>query len=297
MTYSERHHPLGYVCVEPLPSPDELAVFYAEQYFQQHHGAYQPDYPAQELRYYANVARAADTTAARLGLPRDAFDIGCGEGWLAAGLQRLGWAVQCCDYSRHGLERFNPQLGACFEQGDAYALAAAHAAAGRRHGLVNLQNVLEHVIDPVALLQALRPLVADGGALRLRVPNDYSRFQQLLVERGITRNTWFCPPQHLSYFNRDSLRALFEHCGWELLVLQADFPIELFLTHPGSNYWADRTLGKAAHASRVLVENFLIEEDVEAYLDYAAAAARLGFGRELIAYARPRGERPGSREP
>ena len=75
----------------------------------------------------------------------------------------------------------------------------------------------------------------------------------------------------------------------ELLDLQADFPIELFLTHPGSNYWADRTLGKAAHASRVMVESFLIEESLPDYIDYARAAARLGFGRELIAYARTLG--------
>ncbi|MBI5258790.1 MAG: class I SAM-dependent methyltransferase [Burkholderiales bacterium] len=289
MSFSERRHALGYIVADPTPSPEELARFYAESYYQQHHGSYRPDYPEAEHRYYQNVARAADATAARLGLPRDAFDIGCGEGFFAAGLQRLGWQVRCCDFSSHGIESFNPQLLECFVQGDAYTLVAESARNGHRYGLIDLQNVLEHVVDPVAILEALKPLVAEGGALRIRVPNDYSRFQMLLVERGITRNTWFAPPQHLNYFNRDSLRALFEHCRYEVLDTQADFPIELFLTHPGSNYWADRALGKAAHESRVLVENFLIEEDLQAYLDYASAAARLGFGRELIAYVRPKG--------
>ncbi|HSW05208.1 class I SAM-dependent methyltransferase [Aquabacterium sp.] len=288
MSFSERQHALGYICADPTPSPEELSAFYAESYYQQHHGSYRPDYPEDEHRYYFNVARAADATARRLGLPRSAFDIGCGEGFFAAGLQRLGWQMRCCDYSSHGIDTFNPQLRDCFVQGDAYALVAEGAAAGQQYGLIDLQNVLEHVIDPVGILKALKPLVADGGALRVRVPNDYSRFQQLLLERGITRNTWFAPPQHLNYFNRDSLRQLFAHCDYEVLDCQADFPIELFLTHPGSNYWADRSLGKAAHASRVMVENFLIEEDIEAYLDYASAAARLGFGRELIAYVRPR---------
>lgn len=286
MSYTERRHPLGFVQADPLPEPDELAQFYARQYFQEHHGAYQPDYPPQELRYYDNLARVADACARALGTPTTLLDVGCGEGWFAASMQRLGWTVHACDYSSHGIDRFNPQLSSLFDQGDALELLARYATEQRQWGLLNLQNVLEHVIDPLALLDNLAPLIAAGGALRIRVPNDYSRFQELLLERGMTHKSWFCPPQHLSYFNRDSLRAVLADCRYELLDLQADFPIELFLTHPGSNYWADRTLGKAAHASRVMVESFLIEESLPDYIDYARAAARLGFGRELIAYAR-----------
>jgi hypothetical protein len=72
-----------------------------------------------------------------------------------------------------------------------------------------------------------------------------------------------------------------------VLSLQADFPIELFLANPHSNYWRDRSLGKAAHLTRVFCENYLIAEDIDAYIQYSEAAGKLGFGRELIVYAAP----------
>lgn len=39
--------------------------------------------------------------------------------------------------------------------------------------------------------------------------------------------------------------------------------------------------------TRIFCENYLIEKDVAAYIEYSEAAAKLGFGREFIVYARP----------
>jgi hypothetical protein len=123
--------------------------------------------------------------------------------------------------------------------------------------------------------------------VRIRVPNDYSEFQAELVRKGYTTKTWFSPPEHLSYFNRTALLEVLRVCGYSVLSLQADFPIEMFLANPHSNYWKDRTLGKGAHLARVFVENFLISTDIDAYIRYAEAAGELGFGRELIVYGCP----------
>lgn len=179
----------------------------------------------------------------------------------------------------------NPQLAGRFQRGSLDDAVRLHAADRRSFGLVNLQNVLEHVLDPLALLQDLKPLTGPASALRLKVPNDWSPFQQALVARGCTRETWFAPPEHLSYFNSENLPAVLAHAGWRLVSLQADFPIELFLANPHADYWADRSRGRAAHQARVFCENYLIGRDLDAYIAYGEAAARLGFGRDLVAYA------------
>jgi hypothetical protein len=137
------------------------------------------------------------------------------------------------------------------------------------------------------LLKNIKPLLSKNSALRIKVPNDYSDFQLALIEEGHTKNTWFNAPEHLSYFNSKSLQNLLEHCGYKLLSLQIDFPIELFLANPHSNYWKDRTLGKGAHLARLFCENHLMEKNAGDYIDYSEATAKIGFGRTLIAYATP----------
>lgn len=175
-----------------------------------------------------------------------------------------------------------------FSAGDVYDAVKTYKSLEKTFGLINLQNVLEHVIDPVALLSDIKSLLrGKKSALRVRVPNDYSNFQLALVEKGLTENTWFSPPEHLSYFSADGLSRLLEHCGYRVISTQADFPIELFLANPHSNYWKDRSLGKGAHLTRIFCENHLINKNVDAYIKYSEAAANLDFGRTLITYAVP----------
>jgi len=74
--------------------------------------------------------------------------------------------------------------------------------------------------------------------------------------------------------------------GLEIVSLQADYPIEQFLLNENSNYWKDKSLGKAAHKVRVTCENYLAEKNIERFIDYCEAAADLEFGRGLIAYVK-----------
>lgn len=284
-TYREHLNPLGYYEAIPKPSVDELSQHYRDKYYQQAQGGYAAEYLPEELRYFHNVARVAHASASRFALDTRLLDLGCGEGFFSKSFQSFGWDVSCCDFSEFGITRHNADLLPFFLAGDIYGSIGQYRARNDTFGLINLQNVLEHVVDPAGLLDDIKPLLGAKSALRIRVPNDYSEFQLALVERGDTRNTWFSPPEHLSYFNKQGLANLLGHCGYEVISIQADFPIELFLANQHSNYWKDRSLGKGAHLTRVFCENHLIEKDTEAYIEYSEAAAKLGFGRELIAYA------------
>jgi len=85
--------------------------------------------------------------------------------------------------------------------------------------LVNLDNVLEHVLEPVELLKKVKRVMSKNAIARIEVPNDFSAFQKLLVEAGCTKETWVNPPEHLSYFNKASLVNLFDDVGFKILSL------------------------------------------------------------------------------
>ena len=282
--FTANRHVLGYYEAHPKPSPEALSQFYRDKYFQAPKGSYSPSYLPQERAYFTNLARVAHHLADRQGCGHSLLDLGCGEGFFAAAFHQWGWQVALGDYSEFGLMAQNPELRPYFSAGDLHGLIETFKTEGKRFGLINLSNVLEHVPEPEPLLHSLRPLVGEGGLIRVRVPNDFSAFQMALMAVDATPNTWFVPPEHLLYFTSESLRRLVEACGLKVVSLQAGFPIESFLANPHANYAKDRTLGKGAHLARVFCEIYQIERDIDAYIALGEAAARLDYGRDLVAY-------------
>jgi 2-polyprenyl-3-methyl-5-hydroxy-6-metoxy-1,4-benzoquinol methylase len=277
-------HALGYVEAVPKPSADELDEFYSRRYFQEDFGDYAPIYGDDELLNFTLTAEVARRITERMSSEKFLIDLGSGEGYFAAACHSAGWKVRCFDLSSYGIERHNPHLLEYYRQFDISKIQQSDFEG--TPGLVNLANVLEHVIDPIALLKQLCSMIAGSSTiLRIVVPNDYSDFQIYLLKNKLTNNTWFVPPEHLSYFNSQSLKNLLNECSLKILSLQADFPIEVFLANPNSNYVEQPNLGKGAHNARIAIQNFLIQTNLNDYIDYSESAGKLGFGRDLIIYA------------
>jgi SAM-dependent methyltransferase len=77
-------------------------------------------------------------------------------------------------------------------------------------GAVVLDNVIEHVADPVRLLSDCAEALAPGGTLVVIVPNRYDVRQ--VVPRWRKANHWI-PPEHINYFTAGSLRRALERLG------------------------------------------------------------------------------------
>ena len=287
--FGKKKHPLGFVQVDPLPTQEELAKFYKEQYFQtanSNTNSYDQEYTDEEHLYFENRSAVCEHIwRKQRGDAKGRFlDVGCGEGFLVDFFHKRGWKVECCDFSSYAITKHHPHLLEHFTQGDIFDYLLRQVAAGRVFDLINLANVLEHVREPVDLLAKLKRLLAKGGLIRLIVPNDFSPLQKMLVDQGITGETWFGPPDHLAYFTFDSLRRLLVEMGFTIQSMIADFPIEIFLFNAHSNYWQDRGKGKQAHLARVCLENFLVSQGLDHYINYMASAADCGFGRCVHAY-------------
>ena len=276
----------GYYEVEPKPSVKDLQKHYSKKYYQNSHATYQTKYTEEELKYFSIESELALKTLNRISLMTEnkLLDLGCGEGFFSNHFKKMGWEVRCIDFSKDGLSRHNPSLLPNFVQSDLLTYLDNLDASLDNFGLINLDNVLEHVIDPIALLRSIKKKIKSKTIVRIEVPNDFSKFQSLLVKLGCTEETWVGPPEHLSYFNKSSLLALFKAEGFKLISLQSDFPIEQFLLNEHSNYWKNRSLGKGAHLTRVIITNYMADINIDRLIDYREAAADLEFGRVLTAY-------------
>ncbi|MBF9032826.1 methyltransferase domain-containing protein [Rhodobacterales bacterium HKCCE2091] len=286
-----RRHEYGFLELVDPPSDAELADYYANKYYQSETGSYRKTYPPEELRAIDLRVTLRAAAADRLRgstTPGRMLDVGCGEGFVMARYAAAGWEVEGVDHSNDGVAGMNPELLPRVTQGNLFEIVADYAESGRRYDLVWLGNVLEHVLRPVELLRSLRGLVAPGGLLVVTVPNDGSRYQEDLFETGtIPERFWIAIPDHISYFTRDSLTATAEATGWDVRDIHADFPIDLFLSHPGSNYVADRSRGPAAHAARLRLEGLIGDAGPEAANAFYSALAGVGLGRNMTAFLAP----------
>jgi 2-polyprenyl-3-methyl-5-hydroxy-6-metoxy-1,4-benzoquinol methylase len=287
-----RRHALGFWEIAAKPSPDALSGYYATKYFQESRSSYEATYSPAEIQYFRAKLRqrlAVMERYRRFDPGTRMLDVGCGEGYALAYFQDMGWSVRGLDFSAAGITVKNPQCQDSLITGDLFDLLHAEISAGGSYDVVWLQNVLEHVLAPIELLTSLRALVPPNGVAVVTVPNDCSITQRAALDGGhIDRAFWVAPPDHLSYFDRESLANAAGATGWDCRDVIADFPIDWFLFHPASNYVRDPSVGKAAHRARVELENLIDSRPVHDVIEFWSSMATLGFGRNLTAFLTPR---------
>lgn len=285
---------LGYISASPLPSVEELERYYADIYYQQTPAAtYQTTYSPEELEQKRLRAKLLIYAfeAARDGKDgKDFLEIGCGEGFVLQAAADAGFDVAGIDLSRFGVQTFHPHLADRLSTGDALELLDTRIKHGLKADVCVLQNILEHVLDPEALMARVKDVLKPGGLAAINVPNDFSALQKKLMELGdVDHDYWFLPPQHLHYFNVDTITPFLENAGFEVMDLFADFPIEMFLFHPGSNYAANADNGPNAHRARLLLDLLLAERGISNYYRLCQAMSGCGIGRNVCAIVRVKG--------
>jgi len=155
----------------------------------------------------------------------------------------------------------------------------------REYNLIICNNVLEHVVDPFALLQKIRKILSVDGICRIVVPNDDSILQRDVVEREFADpEFWVSVPEHLNYFNVDSFLKILDAAEFRIIEMLCDFPVDVFLYNPDSNYKKNPLKGKKCHLARVMFENLLGSINIENLINFRKGCAQAKVGRDIIAY-------------
>jgi SAM-dependent methyltransferase len=139
---------------------------------------------------------------------RRLFEAGANVGLFLDVAGARGWQARGVEPSRRAVAEGRRRFGVDLAEG---TVEAIDPAAGVADAVVML-DVLEHVVDPVAALRALRRVAADDGLLVLTTINCESLHSR--VRRGSW--PWYIRP-HLHYFTPVTLRSTMERGGFDMV--------------------------------------------------------------------------------
>ncbi len=294
MKYAKKFHNDHTVSVDPLPTERELSDYYSQKYYQQSDGTkttYDAVYTDDELEYKKLESRMTlqgmKENTQHLKNSPSILELGCGEGFVVREAVEQGYEVTGVDFSSFGVQKWNPSILDCCNFGDVYDFLDKSLETEKKYNVCILRNVLEHVIDPSALLGKISGILKDEGIALITVPNDYSDLQKLAMEkRHIDHEFWFAPPDHLHYFNTKNIVPYFEKNGFHTVDMFSSFPVDFFLFHSGSNYVAEKSRGKEAHFARIAIDLLIAKEGMDKFLNLYRAMAACGIGRDFTAVLR-----------
>jgi SAM-dependent methyltransferase len=200
--------------LSPQPTAPELEQLYGEQYFESD-DASSPGYAAYGAMEQALIS-AAETQLTTLPTLDDAsterrlLDVGCGYGTFIALARAAGWDAMGMDYSAAAASAAQQRYGIDVQVGD----FALHGTRPAHFDVITMWDAIEHFPDPLQALRSAYAGVKPGGQLILSTPDTNSWDARVLGSGwyGYTK-----VPEHLWYFNRETLTGLAEQAGFRLV--------------------------------------------------------------------------------
>jgi 2-polyprenyl-3-methyl-5-hydroxy-6-metoxy-1,4-benzoquinol methylase len=215
------------------------------------------------------------------------LEIGVGGGSLLNFLKNKDFKVEGCDLSE----------AICKSVREKYAVKMHHCpvnaiAENSRYDVIVMNHILEHVEDPLSILNDVRKRIEDIGVLHIAVPN--------VTCWEANFSSWNSyEPYHLIYFSSRTLIQMVEKAGFwvETVVIRESFSgwflvltralLQIRRGSPGIS----RQHRQSPNLSRI--ENIyrfcmVVGGIITAPLRYIQS--RLGYGDEIIIIARPQSD-------
>ena len=281
----------GYRHLYPLPSAVELEDLYRKRY---HREKWQFPYDSVDaafiakqlsqlsqnrnhLSIYRQVNRHLPATA-----PHTMLDIGGGNSLLARFFIDQGWKSLVIESNHDAadyLRRFGVDvIETMFEKVTPDQLG--------HFSFINIQFVLEHVLAPFEILQAVNRLMAPHALLRVCTPNDFSPGQIAWLAITNSDPPWISYPDHVNYFCFSSLTRLLNRAGLVEVARSSTFPLELLLL-TGTDYYTDASVRKHVGPAIKGFETAWQKSGQTDHLDsFYKKLAQLEMGRSAIIFAK-----------
>ena len=200
----------------PQPSDARLSAIYSSNYF----------IGSESAESRARVSALKNATAAEYlatikpFINRDGvrlLEVGCGSGDFLFEAQSQGFEVEGLEYSEHAAEQANRRLGA--PRVHVGSLDTAPLP-DNTYDVVAAFDVLEHVRNPRFCAELLYKSIKPGGIIALVTPSLDSWSRRVLGQHWMEYKT-----EHLTYFNKKSLRILLRNAGFSDISFSPNFKV------------------------------------------------------------------------
>src|ERR1700730_2156654 len=185
------------IYANPRPSPEVVVDSYASAVDEIYVGA-----ASGREQTFRRCVRLVEAYSAKGKI----LDIGCAAGFFVKAAQDAGWdarGVEPCRWlADYGTNRLGVKI-----------VSSTLAEAGFEDAsfdVVTMWDVLEHVTDPPADLKEVFRILRPGGLLVVNYP-DVGTWQAKLAGK----HWWFFLSVHLTYFTRDTIKAMVTKAGFE----------------------------------------------------------------------------------
>ncbi len=193
----------------PLPTPAELAAYYEQSYGS---GMYQE---------FAAAARLKELTAERrlmelrnlVPLKGKWLDVGASTGAFPLAAAKRG-------VDAAGVELSDTAVAAARAQGvSMHAGDLADLPPDVQYDCITAFDLIEHVLDPRALVVEARRRLVEGGYFVMTLPDLGAAPRRLMGSRWY----FYIPEEHLHYFTRQVMRRFLERSGFDVVRIQATY--------------------------------------------------------------------------
>lgn len=185
--------------VRNTPTQEELDRYYNSGRW---NDAYLDKNNTENLRYYYRSLRNIITSKMTSG---KILDIGCNAGYFLDVMD---------GFDCYGIERSNAGLVARERYGDKVfvGIFEDYKSPDFLFDCITMQDVLDHVTDPIEVLKKCNGLLKPGGLLIVKVHDMDSLYARVMGMEYYA----FIPPGHLSYFNKESINIALNTAGFEV---------------------------------------------------------------------------------
>jgi 2-polyprenyl-3-methyl-5-hydroxy-6-metoxy-1,4-benzoquinol methylase len=213
-------------CVHPLPELNKIASFYEIDEYYTHHADSRNSESASSISLWDKLRthlawrfdRGVDVTSQwwkqHFGTASySILEIGCANGELMEELEADGHKIWGVEPDRQALV-FAEERGLDVFYGSAESLP--QQVKSRQYDAIVMNHVLEHTRDPLLALRNAMELLVDGGKLVMEVPNNSC----MGLKSSDIAWMHLDVPRHLYFFTPQSLRAICEQVGFEIVATE-----------------------------------------------------------------------------
>ncbi len=208
-----------FITTWPIPTIEELALFYSEEYFREQHRVLE-DWDTGRRGIFRQISRLL--RACGINEQHKILDVGSGYSFLlrhlaASGFQCEGVEISECCVSYHRAHFQIPVHDGTLEELEGHS----------RYDAVLFADVFEHLPDFRRSLEAAKRLLTPEGLVLIRVPNMLFHMAKFRVV-GVLRIPWpyemFTVPDHLNHFTLATLVRVLKTAGFRIVLRLNGFP-------------------------------------------------------------------------